>query len=411
MAIHGLVDNSDWTTDERPLNWRAAIARLTISGSVPLTALTTRMKKRTVDDPQYNWWEKETQDRRIALTGSYTAGDAILSTTTTAGGGMKGLKAGDVLLVEQTGEQLLVSGDPTSDLSVAVIRGWAGSTATSLNTATSAGTNPHITVMGSAYEEGSNSPAGVHFRPTKVTNYCQIYRNAFEFTNTAAETNLRTGDQVAEARRECLEITGMDMERSFWFGKASETNLNGRPIRTTDGVEQRIATTNVVTAATTTAGTDMETLEGWLEQAFRYGSNEKVAFGGNQSLLTIQQIIRKNTNFQIFSGIKEFGMNVLKLETPFGMMTIFRHPLFNYMQGGTNGVTTYYGRSSWLYILDMPNIGYTYLRNRDLKFQTGLEANDQDGMKSGYIAEASIEIHHPKTHFLIKNLAVPGTDS
>lgn len=411
MAIQGLVDNNDWTTDERPKNWRAAIARLKIGGSVPLTALTSRMRKRSVDDPEFNWWEKETQSRRIQLTGTLTAGTGSLTTTTTVGGGFLGVKQGDLLLLEQTGEIVLVSGDPSADTSCPVIRGYAGTTATAL-TPTASGVNPNAIVIGSAYEESSVSPTGIHFRPTKVTNYTQIFRQTYEFANTAAETRLRTGDQVAEARRECLEVLGMDMERAFFLGQKSETTRNGRPVRTTDGVETRIATANVFTADTST-GADMEDLEGWMEAAFRYGSSEKVAFGGNEALLTVNQIVRKNASMQIFSGIKEFGMNVTRIESPFGNLVIFRHPLFNYMTGGTTGTSTaknYYGRNSWLYILDMSNIGYVYMRNRDLKFESGLEANDQDGMKSGYISECALEVRHPKTHALVKNLAIGKAD-
>jgi hypothetical protein len=54
-------------------------------------------------------------------------------------------------------------------------------------------------------------------------------------TRTASQTRLRTGDQVKEAKRECLEIFSVDMERAFWFGKKGST-INGKPWRATAGV-------------------------------------------------------------------------------------------------------------------------------------------------------------------------------
>ena len=100
-------------------------------------------------------------------------------------------------------------------------------------------------------------------------------------------------------------------------------------------------------------------------------------------------------------------MNVSRLICPFGTVILKTHPLFNQLTGGTTGTGTYYGMNSWLFILDMAEISYTYID--DTKYEKDLQANGQDGMKSGYLTEAGLEFHHPTAHFLIKGLATAGT--
>lgn len=372
------------------------------NGKAPLTAMTSMMKSRKVDDPEFNWWTKSLPDQRVQL----ATGQTITATTTTltlATGGLA-LKDGHLLKFEENSEIVAVNGDPTSNTSITVTRGAAGTTATTI-TATGAGVNPYLVVVGNANEEGSDAPTGISYDPTKVYNYAQIFRNTLEMTRTASRTRLRTGDSVKEAKRECLELHSMEMEKAFWLGERSEGTKNGKPWRTTRGIANWIDSNNIISALGTTI--TMTTLEGYLEQAFRYGSEEKVGFCGNIAMLTLQRIARLNSSYQLMQGQKEFGMNVSRLICPFGTVILKTHPLFNQLTGGTTGTGTYYGMNSWLFILDMAEISYTYID--DTKYEKDLQANGQDGMKSGYLTEAGLEFHHPTAHFLIKGLATAGT--
>lgn len=400
MAIQGLRDTSNFVTDQRPKNWREGIMLLKPNGMTPLTALTSLMKTRKVDDPEFNWWEKEMQTRRVALGADIAADTAGTNSTFTVTSGAKGFKSGDLLKSEKTGEIVRVYSDPTSDTSLVVTRGFAGTTSTAI-TYNGAGVNPNFVCIGSAFEEGSLSPTGVAFDPTKITNYTQIFRSTLEATRTAAKTRLRTGDAVKEAKRECLETIMNDVERALWNGVKSESTLGGKPIRTMDGVLSRI-TTNVVT---NTDGTfSMSELEGWLETAFNYGSSEKMGFCGNRVLTAIQQCVRKNSTMQITSGIKEYGMAVTRLTTPYGELVLKSHPLFNQQTGGTTGGSAYYGLNSSLVILDMDNLKYVTFQDDDIKYQADLQSNGLDGEKSGYLGELSLEVGLEKSHMVIHRL-------
>jgi len=60
-------------------------------------------------------------------------------------------------------------------------------------------------------------------------------------------------------------------------------------------------------------------------------------------------------------------------------------------------------------VLDQTNLKYRYIT--DTTYEKKLEANGMDGMKSGYLTEAGLEIHHPTTHFLVTGLTAAAVDA
>lgn len=418
MPILGMRTTANFVANQRPENWREAIALMYPNSarvrSAPLTALTSVMKTRSTDDPIFHWFEKSLNNRRFLVTAALgvTAAGAAGSVTVDANyNAATGLKLNDLLFAEATGEIFRVSADPTATNTIPVIRGTqTGGSGLALDPAV-AGTNPYLMVIGSAFEEGSQAPTGVNFDPTERFNYTQIFRSTLEGTRTAMKTRLRTGNQVNEAKRECLEYFSVDMEKGFWFGKRGTTTVNGKPWRMMDGVIQQIAnvsSANIITADAA-AGVDMDWLMGQMENWFRFGSSEKMFFAGNGALLTLGEIVRKNSSMQIQSGIKEYGMEVTKITTPFGQLTGVTMPLWSQMQGGTVGGTAFYSYNHAMAILDMDNVKYVYFD--DVQYQKDLTPVGLDGQKSGYLAEVSIEVTFPNTHFLIKNLAKAKKDA
>jgi len=401
MAIQGLRDTSNFVTDQRPKNWRESIMLLYPNGKAPLVALTSVMKSESTDDPEYNWWEKGLASQRFALTADITA---VQTTIPLATGSASQLKEGHVLRVEQTSELMLVTADPVVDGLIPVLRGLGGTTATLVDF-DGVGVNPNVMVIGTMHEENSDSPTGINYDPTKKFNFTQIFRNTLEMSRTASKTRLRTGDSVKEAKRECLEYHTIEMEKSFWLGVRTETTKNGKPARLTGGILSFIDAGNIADVEVdSAAGLSMTGLENYMERMFRFGSSEKMAFTGNIALLAIQRAIRKNTTYQIVTGEKSFGMNMSRLISPFGEIVMKTHPLFNQSVGGSTGGTAFFGLNSWFWVLDMENIKYRYLTDSDTKYQKTLQDNGLDGMQSGYLTECGMEVHHPTTHFLLKNL-------
>lgn len=410
MPILGLRTTANFVANQRPENWRETLLMLypnsPDAAKAPLTALTSKMKSEKTDDPIFHWWEKALDDRRLKLNEDLDNSETGIDVDQTYKTAFI-VKAGDILMIEGTGELVRVASDPTAATSITVTRGVAGTSATA-HDPTVAGANPYMVVVGSAFEEGSLAPSGVNYDPNEKSNYTQIFRSTMEMTRTAMQSRLRTGDQVKEARRECLEYVGIDMERAFWFGKKAATTLNGKPLRYTDGIISQItagAPGNVISVADydPDGRIDLDWIEQVLmEPAFRYGSSEKVAFGSNVALLALTTAVRKNGTFNIDTGVKEYGMEFTRITGAFGTMMFKVHPLFNQMRGGTTAGTQFNAVANNVYILDMPFIRYRYLQ--DLKYEGDLQAVGQDAMKAGYIAECGLEVHHPTAHFIVTGL-------
>lgn len=409
MALSGLRHTENFAADERPKNWREGILRLYPNGKMPLTGLTSMMSERSVDDPEFYWWQKQLDNRRIPLGGNLNSSSGIQTITVTAGAFK--VKEGDLLQSEQTGEVMRVAADPGSDTTLSVQRAFGGTSAASVTYA-GTGVNPNLLIIGSAYEENSHAPTGVNFDPSKAYNYTQIFRDTLEMSRTAQKTRLRTGDQVKEARRECLEYHGIAMELAFLFGERSETVLRGNPVRTMRGIVNWIDSNNIKTVTSDyPGGLTATAFEEYMYNIFKFGSSDKLAFCGNRALLTMGQMVRKNSQYQVFANEKLYGMNVTKFVSPFGELTLKTHPLLNQLGGGTTGTGPYYGRESWLFVIDQANLKYVYLKGSDTSYQGKLEAIGVDGMKSGYLTECSIEVHHPTTHYLLKNLVLAAGES
>lgn len=393
MAIQGLRTSTNFEANQRPKNWRETILVLEPNGKAPFTALMSQAKDSSTDDPEFSWFEKIMPTQRLALSASLGTSE----TTITVVSGANQLKRNHILRVEKTGEIMFVTGDPSSDLAIQVTRGFAATTPAAV---TIASDNPYVHVIGTAHEEGSNAPTGINYDPTKRYNYTQIFRNTLEMTRTASKTRLRTGDAVKEAKREAMQLHSVELEKAFIFGSRLETTYQGKPLRMTGGVISYIDSGNVVD---NTDGTvNITEIEGWLERMFRYGSSEKMAFVGNLALLAVNQAIRKSTTFQIASGIKEYGMNVSRLTCPFGELVLKTHPLFNQLNSSTS--PAYNAPDSWMLVLDFDNIRYRYLTGDDMRYESDLQEKGLDGMKSGFITEAGLEVNHPLSHFLIKGL-------
>lgn len=398
MAIVGLRHTDNFSPSEvRPKDWREGILLQYPNGEFPLFALTSQMKKESVTDPEFNWFEKRLDARRLNVA-SQAAADATSITVTKDA---KVVVAKTLLYVEATKEILFVSTDPASDTALTVTRATAGTTAAVIPA------NAKLLVIGTAFEEASLPPTGQAYDPFRRYNYTQIFRRTLEISGTAKEIDLRTGDALKEAKREALEYISIDIERSFWFGNRYQDTFQGKPRRFMGGVLSQLNASNIFDASTKADGVSFDDLEAWMKDLFKYGSSEKMVFSGDLALLTVQRIIRQEPGctWTFTPQTKEYGMNVSRLVTPFGTLVWKTCPLFSQSTSDLSSATPVYGFDSYAFVLDMARVKYVYLKNRDLKYQPNLTQTGLDGEKSGYICECSIKIEQLENHGLIKNLA------
>jgi len=415
MAFLGMRGTGDWSTDERPKNWRQGILYQYPNGSVPLTALMSKMRDEVTTDPEFNWWTKALATQGGAITAIYT--DAALASAY-ASGGVAGqtvyAKMAEAVASEfREGHQVLMRDANHLDVDVTgkvvgVVRNGAVSyVAVRLLEADDNGASTDLSdadvikIMGNINPEGGPMPASIKYDPTKFVNKTQIFRTSLEITGTAKETTLRTEDAYKEAKRESLQYHSIEMENAFLYGVQSENiGANGKPERTTDGLItfiKKYAPGNVSDFSLLAAysgdswlASGEEWLDSMLEVIFRFGSGEKMVFAGTGAILGINRLAKSAGQIQLQPTTVAYGMKVLQWITPFGTIYLKTHPLFSL------DATT---RNSML-IFEPENLRYRFVRNRDTKFipDDGNHGKDRiDGVAEEWLTEAGMEFHHPNT--------------
>jgi hypothetical protein len=418
MTFLGMRGTGDWVTDQRPKNWRETILYRYPNGTAPLTAIMSKMGSESVDDPEFNWWTKSLPTQRAAITGVYT--DSGLGTAYTSGG-----IAGDVVYVKMTaanvvqfrvGHQVLLrdASDLTVDVNAKVIsraiNGASSYIACLLlekddnSTSGDLSDADVVMVIGNINAEGAAMPDAISYDPDKWYNYTQIFRTPLEMTRTALRTRLRTGEQYKEAKRECLEMHSIEMEKAFLFGVPSErTGDNGKPERTTLGLIPAIkGGYNGVTTAGTVKDFSLDTdfsgntwitggeewIDKYLEVIFRYGSREKLCFAGSGALLGINKLIKAGATFEYDATTTSYGINITEWVTAFGKINLITHPLFSYE------VTT---RNS-LVIFEPKDMKFRYIDDTMFKADKAMKEGNwtnRDGIKEEFLTEGGMEYHHP----------------
>jgi Family of unknown function (DUF5309) len=384
-AFLGLRGTGDFTSDERPKNYREKILQLFPNGEAPLTALLSMLKSQPTDDPEYNWWEKRLPlQRMLASVGGALSTDVTINVDSHAKDAVKGT----VLMNESTGERMYVDQDPTSDTAIHVIRGF-GTTAAQAVTAADA-----ITIIGSAYAQGAGVPTSRSYSPDKPFNYTQIFRTSLDLTRTARKTRLRwdnTGP-YREARREALQLHSIEMEKGFIWGQRYATiGSNGKPLYTTAGVNTFLET-NIGGAFAVNGALDEETLDILMEDVFRYGSNEKLALCGSTFLRALTTLGKRNGTLNVVPSDRTYGMKVVEYITAFGTLMLKNHPLMSQHPTWRKNAQ----------ILDVNNLIYRYVD--DTMFIPNRQAPGDDLSLDEYMTECGLEVHFEETHAFISGV-------
>ena len=388
----GLRGTGDFGDDERPKSFREMILWLNPNGRSPLTALMSKMRSERVTDPEFSWWEESLTLVRVETDAE--ANDS--ATTISLDSGALQLVRGDVLLVEKdddtdyTNEIVEVSETPSGDGEIAVSRGVADTTAATIPS------GAFLTRIGTSFAEGTGSPDVSQRNPKKQHNFCQIFKTAYELTETVKETTFRTGDAKQNDRRRKSFDHAVSMELAWLYGRAYETTGdNGKPKRYTGGLRQFIRTNNKVFDPSATSGKSEVTEDNFLDFVHKVfdhegdngGSDERLVLAGNEALNTLNKLARDSNSTRInFDGIVEtYGMRLQRWIVPQGAFYVRTHPLLN----------THGRYSSSMFIVDPANLVYRYLR--DTKDQQGIQANDEDVEKGQWLTECGMELHHEKT--------------
>lgn len=411
MASSGIAglrgtSTSDYATDERPKSFREMILWRDPNGGTPLTALMSRMKTEAVDDPEFSWWEEELSPVRLQVAGtglSANAASTLLTCYTSGDFTAVDLVAGDMLLMETTTvftthwEIVEVSTTPSASNVVSVTRSAAG-------TPLGAGViGTWFLKIGSAFAEGADAAAATFRKPTKYTNFAEIFKTTYSISKTAAKTKFRTGDPLKNERKRKSFYHAQQLEHAFMFGTAYEgtgtasSGSGGRtsmPKRYTGGLWHFLRT-NHSTATPTLVSLNSATFteDNFLDATFPmfdYGytgaGNERIALCGNQFLNNMNKMVKRMTAtaIQYNGSISAFGMKLQEFAIPQGTIYFKTHPMMN--------VNPKFSKSA--FFINPSGMVYRPLRGRDTDYEDNIQTPGADYFAGQWLTEAGLEVHH-----------------
>lgn len=410
-GIAGLrgTSTSDYATDERPKSFREMILWRDPNGQTPLTALMSKMKTESVDDPEFSWWEEELSPVRIRLAGNGLSGLAtnlLLTCYTTTDFNATDLKAGDMLMIETTTvftthwEIVEITTTPTSSDYFVVTRGIANTPLTT------AAVGSWLVKVGSAYAEGSDAAAPTFRKPTKYTNYAEIFKTTYSISKTTSKTKFRTGDPLKNERKRKSFEHAIQLEKAFLFGVPYEgtgtaaTGAGARttmPKRYTGGLWHflrgthgaAVSTLVTLNSATFTEDNFLDATFPMFDYGYTGAGNERIVLCGNQFLNNMNKMVKRMTAtaIQYNGSINAFGMKLQEYNIPQGTLYFRTHPLLN--------VNPKFSKAA--FFVNPSAITYRPLRGRDTDYEDNIQTPGADYFAGQWLTEAGAEFHHMRS--------------
>lgn len=320
--IQGIFASNQGIVGDRVGDFASAILRIDPTGTALVLALSSGMGKSGAGDTIFHWFEDAHQTGRVAIVSGGT-------TTTIACADGTAYVPQDILMVESTGEIVLVTAVNGNDLTVT--RGMGGTAIVSVTNVM------FLQNIGNAHPEGAAMPTAVTQNGAPRMNYTQIFRNSWAVTGTAKAINFRTGNRVAKNKRDCALYHAEAMEKSMIFGRKHVTQIGGKPFRMTDGIYAQIEASGglvkTVTDGTTPGNYSSILFDEDIRKIFSKNvkgqPNERIAIGGDKWISGINQMAKLDGTYNISQGETKWGIKITEVVTPFGTLKLASHPLFN----------------------------------------------------------------------------------
>ena len=404
ISIAGVRGTTDWGTDERPKDFREMILFRNPNGLAPLFALTSKIGKKVVTDPEFHWWDEPNALVRLQVAGALasdaTVIDVVVDSTNpdeaapgANWGDPRNLVPGDLLMVEPAADAAVFAPEVVEVIAPNSVALAAPATTFTVRRAAS-GTglgviadNAWLMKIGNAFMEGTRAPEVSQTNPIQYHNYCQIFKTTYELTGTAIQTMLRTGDPLKTDKKRKMFAHSREIETAILFGQRHIDTTGTKPKRYMDGLRAFFAAQNqtILNSAWT-----MKNLLDAVFPVFDWDTpagNERIVFCGNGALNAFHSKIESQSNsirVNYMGETKFYGMDLDKYRIPQGTLYLKSHPLLNIHPFYTN---------SW-FIIDPTAIKWCPLRNRDTKFKDNAQLPDEDTRKGYWQTEAGLMVDY-----------------
>lgn len=333
----------------------------------PLTLFMQKLSRESVGAYKFEMLEDRAtpMNDRVNMSG----GTTIDATAITVDNGAY-FQVNDVVIVQRTGETMLVSGKSSNNLTV--VRDLGSTISVALND------NEQLTILGNAAAEFATAGTSVSTKLTTLYNHTQTFRDPFSVSRRLLKSETYGGNVLSYLHRARMIEHAKDIELSFLFNERSDTSGQS----TTGGLNEFVSTNSTAFGG---AIGSLEEIFAAAEGDFRYGSSKKVMFAGfpvvsNISLLAEQSL-------RTVPPAKTFGLDVRSLVTPFGEYMIIPHKL---MEGDTF--------KNMALIADLSNLGYRYLKDSDTQMRTNIQSPSADGRQDEILSDVGLFRVLEETH-------------
>ena len=396
MSIYGGIFNA--TKNPTELNMKSfasMILRRFPNGAAPLFAMTSQTGRSKAKASTHGYFTKTMVFSRVTTTAAYVAGDTTIAVASTTG-----IVPGMVLHNVTTGENIRVLTVPSAT-SMTVSRAFGRIAAGAI------ASGAVLVAVGNSHEENSARPSPRSIVAVYVSNFTQIFRNAWALTDTARASYAELGySNIAENKQDCANFHSTDIEAALFFGQAKMDTSGSQPVHSTQGIIDAVtqyASANVNTAGPTTT---YDQLVGYLEGAFQYStslgeSKTRVLFGDSQAIKVLNAIGKKYVgDVSVTQAENSFGMVFNKFRFYKGEINMIEHPLLN-------GLAVQPGLAV---VVDLPAIKMAYMDGRDAKIEnygiggSAYGVDGVDGQGGSLTSEFALELTNPASCAVIRGL-------
>lgn len=335
----------------------------------PLTVLTSKLNSRPAGNPKVEWLQDQPMPRLTTLSAS------AVSAATTWGVTADIFRVGDVAKFSSLGWAILVTATAAGAI-----------TGTALGTATTAQTGVELYLVGNANAEFATLPEIKFPQLSTIYNYTQIFRTPLGISETEQATEHYGGDERARLRKNAGIEHARKIEAANFFGIRSISSTT----RTQNGI-QAYLTTN---ASLTGASLSEVAWQSFCVQAFRYGSDRKVAFCSPTAASALDGFGRQHMVVNNEASNSTYGIAMRTYVSSQGTVDIVTHKDWN--------DSAVYG--GYVFLVDMDAVVERPLR--PTKLVPDVQANDADGFKDEYKTETTIQVIWEARHALLTGVTV-----
>jgi hypothetical protein len=346
--------------------------------------LVTRLPYVPVERVDFLMYSHQYRARSTTLTNA-------LSSSTTTGlvlGDATFLMNGDVLqLIDSTSgssEYVQLTADPTSTLNITVLRGVAGTTAT-----TSVASASTVNLVGNSRTGAAVNQSGLTTIGTSRTQYCQTFQFPVQIGGSAQTARAQVmpgGIQSPFDFNMTIQLQNMvdDIENCCYYGLSQAPVDSSSTTAKMNGLKAILVTNNVTSPTNASAYGSTDLIRDTL-QAARTG-------GGEPDLLVV------STNFM--SGFATWGQAIQRV--PAGE-TVFGTPINVLEAPFLHGVTIVEAPLLRPYTAIALTSSEVYIRNKRNPYWN-LRGNRGDMVEGEWIAELAIEVVNESHHAWLEGI-------